>query len=64
MITLKTLKTDHKTFFICVLPQQQEEAANKEKEEVDADEVPDTTLNLKHQSIAQIIYAENRVCTV
>ncbi|KAH3891850.1 hypothetical protein DPMN_015959, partial [Dreissena polymorpha] len=40
--------------------QQQEEAASKQNEEVESDEAPETTIDTKNQSIAQIIYAENR----
>ena len=48
--------------FLSLFLQQQEEAANKEKEEDKKEEAPDTgPTEIKHQSIAQIIYAENRV---
>ncbi|XP_053376289.1 nuclear receptor corepressor 1-like isoform X2 [Mercenaria mercenaria] len=41
--------------------QQQEEAASKHKEFVESEEVPESiSVDMKHQSIAQIIYAENR----
>lgn len=50
----------HTSIFYFV--QQQEEAARTHKEFVESEEVPDTsTVDMKHQSIAQIIYAENRV---
>jgi hypothetical protein len=45
-----------------LLPKQQEEAASKHKEFVESEEVPEAiSVDMKHQSTAQIIYAENRV---